>query len=296
MTFWRLDERVEKVKSRLDDVQVMKEIALIVVFTTMVFLSTSLFYVALPATNGFFNIGEAFVYLSALIGGPIVGMIAGGLGSAMADMLLGYGFYAPGTLVLKGAEGLAAGILYRFTQRVDQRVRVMFLAIITFFLLGFTIFITTPVLNGIPGSEIIEIGFNIQDVPIISPLISLILGGQDHFIIPGIILVIAALILSAILWYVGYFMGEKGQMALSCVLAGSIIVIGYFAYQLLVLVHIFEDITFVKAVTEVPFNILQVAIGTVIAVPIVSYLRELGILSEPENNARDEFKDQKDSS
>ena len=81
-------------------------------------------------------------------------------------------------------------------------------------------------------------------------------------------------------------------MALSCVLAGSIIVIGYFAYQLLVLVHIFEDITFVKAVTEVPFNILQVAVGTVIAVPIVSYLRELGILSEPENDIHDEFKDQ----
>ena len=104
MTFWRLNERAEKVKSRLDDVQLMKEIALIVVFTTMVFLSTSLFYVALPATNGFFNIGEAFVYLSALIGGPIVGMIAGGLGSAMADMVLGYGFYAPGTLILKGAD------------------------------------------------------------------------------------------------------------------------------------------------------------------------------------------------
>ena len=49
--------------------------------------------------------------LAGLLLGPVGGFIAGGFGSALADVATGYTFYAPITLVVKGLEGMAVGYL-----------------------------------------------------------------------------------------------------------------------------------------------------------------------------------------
>ncbi|MEM2094882.1 MAG: ECF transporter S component, partial [Candidatus Bathyarchaeia archaeon] len=64
-----------------------------------------------PATGGYINIGDAMVFVSALLFGPIVGGFAGGVGSALADLLGGYLVFAPITLVVKGLEGFVAGLI-----------------------------------------------------------------------------------------------------------------------------------------------------------------------------------------
>ncbi|MGQ4892818.1 MAG: ECF transporter S component [Candidatus Njordarchaeia archaeon] len=87
--------------------------ALSAIFTAIVFVFTFIIRIQVPATGGYYNIGESGVYLAALIGGPIVGAIAGGVGSALSD-LIGYPIFAPGTLVIKGFEGYVAGRLFRF--------------------------------------------------------------------------------------------------------------------------------------------------------------------------------------
>ena len=104
------------------DVQLARYLALITAFTTLVFLSTSIFSIELP-TTGYFNLGETFVYLSALVGGPVVGGIAGGFGSWLADSFLGYGNFAPATLILKGLEGFTVGALFFFSQSVHEKKR-----------------------------------------------------------------------------------------------------------------------------------------------------------------------------
>ena len=63
--------------------------------------------------NGFVNLGDCFVLLSGWLLGPWWGAAAGGIGSMLADLLLGYGHYAPGTLVIKGLMALAAALLYK---------------------------------------------------------------------------------------------------------------------------------------------------------------------------------------
>ena len=90
-----------------------KELAATAIFTALVAMATIAFSVYVPATYGFFNIGETMVYTSAIVMGPIVGGFAGGVGSALADIFLGYGSYAPGTLVIKGVEGFIVGYLAR---------------------------------------------------------------------------------------------------------------------------------------------------------------------------------------
>lgn len=60
--------------------------------------------------GGYFNIGDVMVFVSALTFGPTVGGIAGGIGSSLAD-LIGFPVFAIPTLIIKGAEGLLAGLV-----------------------------------------------------------------------------------------------------------------------------------------------------------------------------------------
>ena len=51
---------------------------------------------------------EIFV---ALAFGPVVGLVAAGIGAAIADLALGYGSFAPLTLIAHGSLGFLAGHL-----------------------------------------------------------------------------------------------------------------------------------------------------------------------------------------
>jgi uncharacterized membrane protein len=79
--------------------------------TAVVFVITRAFVVPIPQTKGFFNLGEAGIYAAGLLFGPLAGAVSGGLGSALADLSLGYTQYAPFTLVIKGLEGAVVALI-----------------------------------------------------------------------------------------------------------------------------------------------------------------------------------------
>ena len=67
--------------------------------------------VPIAATGGFTHPGAVAEIFVALAFGPIVGMVAAGVGAALADLILGYGSFAPLTLVAHGSLGLLAGLV-----------------------------------------------------------------------------------------------------------------------------------------------------------------------------------------
>lgn len=149
------------------------------VFAALVFVVTSQIPpIPIPATSGYFNIGETTIYIAALIFGPLVGALAGGIGSALSDIYLGYALFAPGTLFIKGGEGLIVGFLNMKLRR---------------FISNLTLCATISVIAG--GAEMV----------------------------------------------VGYFLYEQ-------------FVIGY---------------PFAVALAEVPFNIVQMLIGLIVAIPVM---------------------------
>lgn len=86
-------------------------IALVAVFTLTIRIPFAL-------TRGYFNFCDVGVFLAGFAFGPWIGLIAGGLGGALADVVGGYALYAPLTLVAHGLEGLlAGGIVHGFTGR-----------------------------------------------------------------------------------------------------------------------------------------------------------------------------------
>lgn len=81
------------------------------VFAAVVCVATMVIHIPVPATSGYINLGDSMVFVSALLFGAKVGGIAGGVGSALADILLGFGSWAPFTFIIKGTEGLVVGYL-----------------------------------------------------------------------------------------------------------------------------------------------------------------------------------------
>ncbi|MEM3403408.1 MAG: ECF transporter S component [Nitrososphaeria archaeon] len=90
----------------------VKLLALVSVMTPLVTVMTMIFKIPIPATQGYFNFGDAGVMLLSMLFGPYVGLIAGGLGSSLADILSGYSFYAPVTFFAKGVEGFIVGVIF----------------------------------------------------------------------------------------------------------------------------------------------------------------------------------------
>lgn len=79
--------------------------------TAMVCVATML--IRIPTMVGYTNLGDGFILLSAFLFGPFYGAVAGGIGSMLADILSGYAFYAPATLVIKGLIAVIAALLWK---------------------------------------------------------------------------------------------------------------------------------------------------------------------------------------
>lgn len=88
-----------------------RDVTITALLIALVTVATMAIRVPVPATQGYINMGDSMVYVSALLFGPAAGAIAGGVGSALADLLAGYGQFAPYTLVIKGVEGLLVGLI-----------------------------------------------------------------------------------------------------------------------------------------------------------------------------------------
>ncbi len=89
-------------------------LALIIVMTALTTVGTLFIRIPNPM-GGYFNFGDVMVFVSALTFGPIVGGFAGGIGSAIADMI-GFPLFAIPTLIIKGLEGFLSGSLTNHKQ------------------------------------------------------------------------------------------------------------------------------------------------------------------------------------
>lgn len=89
-----------------------KRIAAFSLYTALVCIATFI-HIPIPGYRIYFNLGEGAIYTIALLLGGTIGGISGGLGSALADLILGYPLWAPFTLIIKGVEGFVVGKIGR---------------------------------------------------------------------------------------------------------------------------------------------------------------------------------------
>lgn len=234
-------------KEKGDSAKIAFDLAVGAVFAALVCVATLIFTLSVPATSGYFNVGETVIYVAALLFGPIVGAFAGGVGAAIADMIVAPQF-ALGTLVVKGCEGTIVGFLskkFRRTSKSDWRVFTAILGAIVGLLLALTgsLYLSgnAELYLGIPSPKI--------------PTAIIFVPAETWYFLGALV---ALLII---------FMGfkiepESGRAVFSMILGGLEMVAGYFLYEQLVLGK-------VNAIVEIPVNIGQMIVGLVVAIPIV---------------------------
>jgi uncharacterized membrane protein len=68
-------------------------------------------YFMVPYAIGYFNLGDVLVLSFGIVFTPVLSLLAG-IGPMIGDYALGYGLFAPFTLVIKGTEALIVALLY----------------------------------------------------------------------------------------------------------------------------------------------------------------------------------------
>jgi uncharacterized membrane protein len=89
----------------------LKEISLCALLISVVAIVTLVVRIPTPITGGYTNLGDVIIFAAAFLLGSSKGFAIGGLGSAVADVLGGHAWFAPGTLIIKGLEGCLAGLV-----------------------------------------------------------------------------------------------------------------------------------------------------------------------------------------
>ncbi len=91
----------------------LKTIVTASVLAAITTLATMIIKVPTFGTNGYVNIGDTAVLISAWLLGNPYGALAAGIGSGLADLLSGYPVYIPGTTVIKFVMAFTAAAIYK---------------------------------------------------------------------------------------------------------------------------------------------------------------------------------------
>ncbi len=235
-----------------------REVAGAAIFTAFVFAVTFSFS-ATTSTGGYFDVGEIMVYITALVMGPYIGAFAGGVGSMFSDALLAPQF-APGTLVIKGAEGFIVGYLaqrgfHGFPEAVQKRLGLLLAAAV--------------------GAIVIVVGLTSF------PDVSLSLGqlgltptaSTPDYPLSISFWTIVACLAFAVTFVVSSRIGPKFTwVAIAIFAGGAEMVAGYFLYETQVL-----QLPLAAPIAEIPVNVLQAIAGLIVAPPVAA--RVAGIFS-----------------
>ncbi len=91
----------------------IKKLTTASLFTALITVSTLAIKIPIPVAGGYIHPGDGFVLLSAFFLNPFFCFFAAGIGSAFADLLGGYAFYAPATLIIKGLTATIASVIFK---------------------------------------------------------------------------------------------------------------------------------------------------------------------------------------
>ena len=96
--------------SNSSEVKQLVHVGIIAAFATLAFVGTTIIRIPIPATGGYFNLGDTFVMIAAVLYGPLIGGLVGLIGPAAADAI-GFPQFILATAIVKGLEGAAVGVI-----------------------------------------------------------------------------------------------------------------------------------------------------------------------------------------
>lgn len=104
----------------------------------------------IPIPLGYMHLGNCCILFAGIFFGPTTGFLAGGIGSAMADLLSGYPQWILPTLIIKSIMGFAAGkISYQNGHRSPMlSLKTLIASIVAIFIMVMGYFLAGSILYG----------------------------------------------------------------------------------------------------------------------------------------------------
>ena len=99
---------------------------MVAVMTAVCFVATR--FLGIPWGAGYFHLGDAIIFISAIVLGPAAAAVTGGLGGLLSNLTSGHAAFAPFTVVIKAAMGLSFGFLYSLIKGKKNRYLAVILA------------------------------------------------------------------------------------------------------------------------------------------------------------------------
>ena len=145
-------------------------------FAAIVYIATSVIIIPSPL-KGYLNLGDCVVLLAGWMLASGYAFLAAGLGSALADLFVGYVTYAPATFVIKGAMAFVAFACFRLMNKkigklpsqiigavLAEILMVMGYFVFEGFLYGFAPSLVNVPANAVQGAAGIVIGVTLIKV------------------------------------------------------------------------------------------------------------------------------------
>lgn len=231
----------------------IKMIATTITFTLIVCFAFRLFIYA-PGSMGLFSMGEPIFFLSALLLGPFAGAFVGGVGFAIAVLLLGYPHYVIAALIVNALAGFIVGKLNRHEPSMHRFLSLasILLLIVIFGLVGVTIYSGEIYLGYVKtfflGEEVLKFG-----------------GLYAYGIyVPEWFWIIASIIIAFYILLLDFKKIRSYRWTGFSLLSGCLIIVsGYFLYETFLMPDLFN--IEVSAVANIPINVGHSILSATIA-------------------------------
>lgn len=235
----------------------------------LVFVTTYTIKIPIPFTQGYIHGGDSMIFVAAILLGWKYGALAGGLGSAMADLLGGYAHWVLPTLIIKTIMGALVGWVAHGIRGENKTSTFTVTFIMAGLWLGCILFLRNLIGKYITIKSTNLLG-EIDGVETMTELLALSTKLQSQLLWGGIIIAALVILLSLYLRRIDKNLFGSEQL-LGMLVAGTWMVLGYYVASGIMYG------SFIVPIFSIPWNIVQFVIGLVIAYFIIIALKKTAL-------------------
>lgn len=247
---------------------------------SLVFISTFGIRIPIPFTQGYIHLGDSMIFISAILFGWKIGGLAGGFGSALADLLGGYAIWAFPTLLIKFVMGAIVGFITNDAVKKNRKTaRFIITSIAIFVWIIFAISIISVLGNisaNIHTSDSASFLINELDIENTNQLRNMIRNVQITTSISIFIILISAFLASKYLKKKDPNLFNISNI-LGMTIAGLWMIVGYFITEGIIYG------SFIVPIFGIPWNILQFVLGMIISFLVILGLKKIKFMNKISN-------------
>ncbi len=244
----------------------------------LVFIATFSIKIPIPFTQGYVHLGDSMIFIAAILFGWKIGGIAGGFGSALADLLGGYAMWAFPTLIIKFFMGALIGFLVKDLKKKENKTLKTVINAVSIAVWVFAAIFTITYSNSLKNAVRVD-----NDTAILEELELSNASEMVKTVTKFQISIVTAIIIVFVLCFiVSYFLKKKNIKFLNfttiygMTLAGLWMTLGYFITEKILYG------SYVVAVFGIPWNIFQFMTGLIISIIVVLGLKKINSNILPE--------------